>query len=418
MPKLVKPLTVKEISEAKPKDKKYSLSDGGGLFLIVKPNGTKTWMFRYSYNSKRKETTFKNYPLISLKIAREKKDKFLKLLDDGIDPITYKNEEIEKRKIEESNTFKKVMYEWLELEKPRASLNQYKWKKNRFEKDVLSYLKDKPMNKITVQDITRIIGQKNKTAPETASKLFGYLKSLWGYGMMNGYCERNLLIEMNKSLLITKQVVKHMPKISDLEIFKELVNSIYNYHGGFSVKNALKVVLHIPLRAENLCTMKWSEIDFEKKLLTISRDKMKLKNVNISDFKIPLTDEVITILKEQKEELENYTNELDYVFLGVNNKDHINKESPNKALQLMSFNDERKGRKIRLHGFRGTFRSMIDTLDTQNKFSFETKERALDHHEKSKVVRAYSHKGNYLEQLKELMNFWSGYIMSLKDEVK
>ncbi len=418
MPKLVKPLSVREIEEAKPKEKKYSLSDGQGLYLIVKPNGTKSWMFRYTYNSKRKETTFKNYPLVTLKKAREKRKAYLDLLENGFDPITYNNEEKQKKIIEENNTFKKFMYEWLELEKPRASLNQYEWKRNRFEKDILPHLNEKPMNKITAQDITKVISIKNKTAPETASKLFGYLKALWGYAMMNGYCERNLLIEMNKSLLITKQIVKHMPKITDKEIFKELVNSIYNYHGGFSVKNALKVVLHLPLRAENLCTMKWSEIDFDKKLLTIPREKMKLKNINISDFKIPLTDEVISILKEQKEELQNYTNELDYVFLGANNKDHINKESPNKALQLMSFNDERKGRKIRLHGFRGTFRSMIDTLDTENRFSFETKERALDHHEKSKVVRAYSHKGNYLEQLRELMNFWSDYIISLKDEVK
>lgn len=134
MPKLVKPLSVREIEEAKPKDKKYSLSDGQGLYLIVKTNGTKSWMFRYSYNSKRKETTFKNYPLISLKDARDKRDKFLKLIDNGIDPITYNNEEKLKKKIEENNTFKKVMYEWLELEKPRASLNQYEWKRNRFEK--------------------------------------------------------------------------------------------------------------------------------------------------------------------------------------------------------------------------------------------------------------------------------------------
>lgn len=415
MPKLVKPLTDREIREAKPREKKYSLSDGGGLFLMVKPNGTKTWMFRYSFNAKRKETTFKNYPLIALKTAREKRDKLLRLIEEGIDPITYNNEEKQKRKLEENNCFEKVTYEWLELEKPKASLNQYEWKKNRFEKDILPYLKDKPMSKITVQDITRVIMLKNKTAPETASKLFGYLKALFGYAMMSGYCERNLLIEMNKSLLITKQTVKHMPKITDQEIFKELVNSIYNYHGGFSVKNALKIVLHLPLRAENLCTMKWDEIDFDKKLLTIPREQMKLKNPNIEDFKLPLSDEVISIFKEQKEELQNYTNELDYVFLGVNNKDHINKESPNKALQLMSFNDEKKGRKIRLHGFRGTFRSMIDTLDTENKFSFETKERALDHHEKSKVVRAYSHKGNYLEQLQDLMNFWSNHIMSFKD---
>ena len=81
----------------------------------------------------------------------------------------------------------------------------------------------------------------------------------------------------------------------------------------------------------------------------------------------------------------------------------------------MGFNDDKKGKKIRLHGFRGTFRSMIETLDIENKFSFEVKERALDHQENSKVVRAYAHKSDYIKQLIPLMNFWSDYILILKN---
>lgn len=306
------------------------------------------------------------------------------------------------------------MYEWLEVEKPRASLSQYEWKKNRFEKDVLPYLKDKKFKDITPRDINEVVKEKNKTAPETASKLFSYLKRLFSFAVLEGYCDRNLMLDIDKSHLITQKVAKHFPKITDKEIFQELINSIYNYHGGFSVKNALRLVLHIPLRAENLCKLKWSEIDFDNKLLRIPREQMKLKNPNIEDFKMPLSDEVINILREQKEELSLYTNELDYVFVGTNHKDHINKESPNKALQIMSFNDEKSGRKIRLHGFRGTIRSMIDTLDKEGRFTFEAKERFLDHHENNKVVRAYSHGANFQEHLKELTNWWSDYIESLR----
>ena len=79
----------------------------------------------------------------------------------------------------------------------------------------------------------------------------------------------------------------------------------------------------------------------------------------------------------------------------------------------MGFNDEKLGSKIRLHGFRGTFRSLVETLDIDNKFSFETKERALDHHSKNLVVRAYNHKANYQEQMAELMTFWSEFICRL-----
>ena len=54
-------------------------------------------------------------------------------------------------------------------------------------------------------------------------------------------------------------------------------------------------------------------------------------------------------------------------------------------------------------------------LDIENKFSFEVKEKALDHQEQSKTVRAYNNKSDYINQLIPLMNFWSDYIMSLKD---
>ncbi len=204
-----------------------------------------------------------------------------------------------------------------------------------------------------------------------------------------------------------------MPKITDINILKTLVNQIYNYEGNYNIKNALKLVLHIPLRAENLCNLKWNHIDLDKKILTIPRENMKLNNINLDDFTLPLTDEVINILKEQKDMQYYCTNRNNYVFLGSNHNSPINKISPNRALERLGFNDEKKGSKIRLHGFRGTFRSLIDNLDTKGKFTFEVKERALDHHAKNLVVRAYNHKANYQEQMIELMNFWSDFICGL-----
>lgn len=406
-----------QIKSIKPKEKIHYLPDGGGLRLQIKPNGNKIWVFRFMMNGKSKETTFKSYPTVSLAEAREKRDTYKKLISQNINPIDFFNQEKVKQKIDEENSFEKVMYEWLENEKLKSN-KEHTRKKRLFEKDVLPHLKYISMKTITIQDLVKTIKLKDRTAPNIASKMFGYLKNMFGFAVLQGYCERNLMNDISKSQVLIKRVVKHLPKITDEEILKELVNSIYSYHGSFSIKNCLKLVLHIPLRAENLCTLRWNEIDFEKKLLIIPREQMKFKDPNLDDFKMPLSDEVIKILKEQKEELSLYTNELDYVFLGIDNKKHIHKESPNNALQIMSFNDEQKGRKIRLHGFRGTFRSMIDTLDIDNKFSFETKERALDHHEKSKTVRAYSHKGNYIVQLEELMSFWSEFILILKENTK
>ncbi|MCT7648243.1 tyrosine-type recombinase/integrase [Aliarcobacter butzleri] len=376
-----------QVKQAKPKEKSYYLFDGLGLHLEVTPNNSKIWNFRYTFNKKRKSTTFQSYPKVSLAQARKKRDEYNNLLFENIDPIQYYKEQKEIKHIEDKSDFKNIFYEWWNNEKDKSQDTQHQWKKTRFEKDILPFIGDMKIKDIKLQDIVQTLTNKAKTSSETANRLFAYLKSIYSYAMLHGYIERNILIEINKSHFLTTQKVKHIPKITDEENLKDLINAIYNYQGMHSIKNALKFVLHIPLRASNLCNLKWDYINFEDKLLSIPRNLMKVKNNNFDDFKMPLSDEVINILLVQKQ----LTDYQEWVFLGTNNRTPINVESPNKALKIMGFNDEANNRKITLHGFRGTFRSLIDTLDTNNKFGFDVKERALDHQEDNKVVRAYSH---------------------------
>lgn len=399
------------VKKAKIEDKDYSLNDGGGLSLKVKTNGNKIWEFRYTFNKKRRETTFKSYPITTLKNARLKRDEYLDMISKSIDPIEHFKIKKEENTIDINGMFLTVAAEWLNKESERTKESTHKNKLRVFTKDINPFFKDKHIKEIEVKDIVRIIELKQLQAHEVAADIFTHLDNLFRYAVLRNYCDRNILADIRKSDIIKSKPVKHFSKITDTNILKELVESIYNYNGGHSLRNALKLVLHIPLRAENLCNLQWAYIDYDKKLLTIPRELMKIKDLNFDDFKMPLTDEVIEILKEQQ----IFSGHQEWIFLGTNNRDPINNESPNRALQRMGFNDDKKGRKIRLHGFRGTFRSLVETLDVDSKFSFEVKERALDHQEKSKVVRAYSNKSDYINQLIPLMKFWSDYILSLRD---
>ena len=419
MARTVAPLTDSKIKSAKPnivdgKYKGYTLADGNGLQLLVKPNGKKLWEFLYKSPTqlKRRKTSFGNYPQTTLKIARDLRVKYQELINKGIDPIDnkkYLEDEIRKKS---NGMFIDVTSEWLEKEAQRTVEATHKGKVRVFDKDVIPFVKKKHISDVTIDDIIMILEIKQKQAPEIASRLFNYLDNLFRYAVLKRYCTRNLLADIRKSDIIVPRTAKHMPKITDEQVLKELVNAIERYSGGHSIKNALKLVLHIPLRAENICYLKWEYIDFEKETLTIPRELMKLKNINLDDFVMPLTSPVIKLLKEQ----EYFTSHQEYVFLGIDNVKPINKETPNRALERLGFNDEQRGRRIRLHGFRGTFRSLIDTLDIDSKFSFEVKERALDHHDKNMVVRAYNNKANYIEQLRVLMNWWSDYIESLRSK--
>lgn len=398
-----------QIKKAQPTEKEYFLNDGGGLRLSIKPDGTKSWQFRYTFNKKRRKTTFKSYPMVSLKNARLKRTQFLDLLAQDIDPIEYLKKKREENSIDSSGMFLNVANEWLERESRRTMESTHKNKMRIFNNDIFPFLKNKHMKEIEVSHIVKIIETKQLQAHDVAQRIYNYLDNLFRYAVLKRYCKRNILVDIRKSDIIKPKEAKHFAKITDPKVLCELRDFIYLYNGGPSVRNALKFVLHIPLRAENLCNLKWDYIDFEERSLTIPRELMKIKNKNLDDYKLPLTDEVIEILEEQK----IFTGHQQYVFLGTSNRKPLNNESPNKALQRMGFNDESRGRKIRLHGFRGTFRSMIDTLDEDNLFSFDVKERILDHHEKNETVRAYNHKADYFNQFKPLLKFWSEYILKL-----
>ena len=400
-----------QIRKAKGQDNIYYLNDGGGLRLKITPTNSKIWEFRYTFNGKSRKTTFKTYPTVTLKEARIKRQEYQTLINSGSDPINHIKQIKEEKIFDENGMLINIANEWLDKESERTKESTHKNKLRAFEKDINPFLKNKHIKEIAIKDIVNIIEKKQLQAHEVATNIFTYLDNLFRYAVLKNYCERNILADIKRTDIIRAKPVKHFSKITDPDILKELIESIYNYNGGYSLRNALKLVLHIPLRAENLCNLKWSYIDFDKKLLTIPRELMKVKDLNFDDFKMPLTDEVINILKEQQ----LFTSHQEWIFLGTNNRDPINNESPNRALQRMGFNDDKRGRKIRLHGFRGTFRSMIETLDIENKFSFEVKERALDHQENSKVVRAYAHKSDYIKQLIPLMNFWSNYILRLRD---
>ena len=400
----------KEIKEAKAKEKLYFFNDGGGLRLAVKPNGTKLWEFRFTINSKRNVTTFKTYPTVTLEQARKKRDEYQKLINDGINPIEYFKQLKEENILDRNGMFLNISFEWLKKEEARTSPNTHINKVRAFEKDIIPFLKNKHIKEIAIKDVVKILEIKLLQSHDVATKIFSYLDSLFRYSVYKGYCNRNILNDIKRGDIIPSKKYRHYSKITDIDKFKELVNSIYTYNGSHSVRGALKVVLHLPLRAENVCNLKWEYVDFEKKVITIPRSEMKIKDINLDDFKLPMSEEVENILRDQYE-ISGYQ---EWVFLGTNNRSPINSESPNKALKIMGFNDEVNGKKITLHGFRGTCRSLLDTLDIENKFSFEAKEKLLDHHNNSKVVRAYTNKSDYLNHIMPIVEFWSEFILSLR----
>jgi hypothetical protein len=246
-----------EVKSSKIKDNDYFLNDGGGLRISIKPNSNKIWEFRYTYNGSRRKTTFKSYPIVTLENARIKRDEFLDLIAKGIDPINKTKEDKQEQIVDTNGMFLNVANEWLEREKKRIAPSTFKDKKKVFEKDIYPFFKNTHIKDIEPKDIIKVIDTKQLQAREVASKIFNYLDNLFRYSVMQGYCKRNIIQDIRKRDILKPEKVRHYSKITDEKILKELINAIYCYNGSHSTRNALRLVLHIPLRADNLCNFKW-----------------------------------------------------------------------------------------------------------------------------------------------------------------
>ena len=417
-------LTDTKIKNLKPTEKDYALADGNGLQILIKPNKRKKWEFIYSsptqYNSqgkkKRRKTTFGYYPETSLKTARDRTNECLDLISRGIDPIDKKSEDKQDSIRKENNNFKLIAEQWLEFEEQRMTPRAFKRKKAIVVNDAYPYLQNKSIDNIAHQDIIKVIKERlakkihsakdNDNPPdgiETANKLYNHLNTIFKYAITLGLAEKNPFDNILKDLIIPKADVTHYAKITEKDELQQLIKDIYNYEGHYSTVNSLKLGLHLPLRASNLTNLLWEYIDFDNRSLTIPRKLMKVKNKNLPDFKVPLSDEVIKILKDQFQ----YTSHQEFVFLSVNNK-VLNRDTPNVALQRMGYKNKQT-----LHGFRGIYRSLIDTHQKEHNISYDVKKRFLDHHDSNKVELAYNHRAEFFEQMKPLVQWWSNYLTKL-----
>jgi hypothetical protein len=110
-------LTDTKIRNAGPREKAYKLADGGGLTLIVTPNGSKWWRLRYRVAGLEKMLSLGVYPDIGLKRARERRDEARKQIAEGIDPSAQRRA----AKAAQADTFEAVAREWLDLQRKKLA---------------------------------------------------------------------------------------------------------------------------------------------------------------------------------------------------------------------------------------------------------------------------------------------------------
>lgn len=411
MARLTKPLTNTEIKNAKVKDKKYKLSDGGGLFLQVNINGSKLWRLGYRFENKAKEHAIGVYPDITLSKAREKREELRKLIADGIDINEQKKQKKQKLKEEKSktkNTFYKVAQEWHNSYKSEVSENYHYKLSQALDLYLYTYLKNKPINEITRLDIIAILQKlKDKGINETGNRVFMLLNKIYKYAVTLEYVEHNITSDIDKRTILGRQEKNHYPTFTKEKDIRGLLLSIDDYSGDFTTKKALQILPYLFVRSFNIRYMEWVEIDFKRKEWVIPAPKMKTK----TEFILPLPQQVIEIL----EEIKPLTGDGTYVFPSYRYKDKpMSDNTLIGAIRRMGYTKD----EFVPH----SFRAMFSTLAYENanheaghKFTGEVIEALLAHKEKNKVKEAYN-RASYKDSMKGLICWYADYLDEIKSK--
>lgn len=146
-------LKASQVAASRPMVTPYKMTDGGGLYLEVNPNGSKAWRMKYRFGGKEKRLSFGMYPLVSLADARKKRDEAKKLLVGGIDPAETKKTEKMAQKMGMENSFESIAREWHKSKADRWSLRYREEIIDTFEKDIFPFIGRRPIAEIKPMEL-------------------------------------------------------------------------------------------------------------------------------------------------------------------------------------------------------------------------------------------------------------------------
>lgn len=404
MAKIVKPLTDTEIKKAKEKDKEYKLSDGQGLYLVVKTNGSKFFRFDFSYAGKRKSMSFGVYPKISLKEAREQREKVKEQLSHNINPIESKSSNYEN-----ISTFKYISEKWLKLMTTEWKPVTFELNENRLKIHVYPSIGNKNISSIEISDILKIIQKlQEKEYFEIAERILNVIERIYKYAVTYGYTKHNIIADVDKKTVFAKKIVTHRATLTKENDIKELLKDIKSYgelyRADISTIYALNIAPYLALRPYNIRFLEWDEVNFEKEYLDIPKEKMKTNK----DFVLPLSKQALEILKTIKPYSFDRSK---YVFPSpTSNLKPFSDATLNHALMKLGYKD-----KITSHGFRAMFSTTAHEKIKEHGFHSDIIESCLAHAETNKIKAAYNResKMKYYDEKKELMQWYADWLDKL-----
>ena len=390
-------LTVTGIDKAKPAEKQYRMPDEKGLVLLVRPNGSKLWQLRYRHDGKEKTASLGQYPDVSLRIAREKRDAAREQVAAGNDPVAVKRAAVIAKAVATENNFEAVAREWwAHWKHARTSDHHVDQTLRRLIADVFPAIGTRPIAEIEAPELVAMAKEIEKRgAGELAKRSLQMCSMIFRYAIANGKASRNPAIDIRPSDVLKARKVENYARVGAGEL-PQLLRKIEAYQGRPTTRLALKLMALTFVRTSELIEARWAEFDLDAARWDIPAERMKMRQPHI----VPLSPQAVDILRT----LHTISGGRELLFPGE--RDHSKPMSNNtllKALEIMGYKHTMTG-----HGFRG----VASTVLHEHEFDHQHIEAQLAHATRSSTSAAYNH-AIYLIQRSEMMAWWGNYIESV-----
>jgi integrase len=388
-----------QIRSLKPVEKAKKHFDGGGMYLLVTATGSKLWRMVYHYDKKEKLLSFGQYPTVSLKDARERRENAKRLLAQGIDPGAHKKAIVAKRIADQANSFKNIALEWYENQTTQFTPGHRAIVLFRLNSYLFPAIGNIAINKLEPHDLLAVARSvEKKGLQDVPHRLVQLVGQILRYAIATGRAKHNIAADLRGALKPRRS--QRRATITDPEKIGPLLRAIDGYFGYPPLCSALRLAPLVFTRPTELCAAEWSEVDLQAKEWRIPASRMKMKEQHI----VPLSSQAVRIL----EELKAFSGDGKYLFPSFRTNDKpITKEGMLAALRRMGYEKH----EICTHGFRG----MASTLLNELGYNRDWIERQLAHAERDGVRAAYNY-AQYLPERRKMMQKWSDYLSKLKEK--
>jgi integrase len=393
------PLSDARIRGAKAYIKPQKMFDEKGLFLLVKPNGSRYWHHKYRFAGKEKLISYGTYPEVSLAEARSCREESRRLLRENIDPSAFRKASAAALNRASKNTFSIISAEWYQKQLPKWANSTAKKRKQLLDNDLNGRLGTLPIENITTHELLSVLQRiEDRGAIDTAHNALQVLSQIFRYAKQSQRIDANPAVDLKGALRPIS--TSHRAAIIEPRQLGDLLLKIENYSGTLIVKRLLQLCPILFQRPGEMISAKWSEIDMDEAIWKIPAEKMKMGIAH----EVPLPEQAIELLKD----LNQLTSHREYVFPNARNpRNHASAATINSGLRKLGIDTKAQHC---AHGFRATARTL---LDEKLNFRIEWIEQQLAHQVRDSLGRAYN-RTKHLPQRVEMMQQWANYLDELK----